>query len=97
MLIGHRTTPPDAQEAVVQARLDYQAACDNMVAALNRDYIAAATETVVDRLTGPSDLVPPQFACPHCGERDPDSLILGEDLFEDHVHCTSCTMGYWLD
>ena len=38
------------------------------------------------------ELVDTCDACPHCGERRVDWLLIDED----HVDCMSCGKGYWL-
>ena len=39
-----------------------------------------------------ANLVPPNFACPKCGQRDMDQLICDED--GEHVACQSCGTSY---
>jgi len=39
-----------------------------------------------------ANLVPPNFACPKCGERDMDQLICDDD--GEHVACQSCGTSY---
>lgn len=97
MLVGTRTVPLDAQAAVRKARLEHQEALDAMKRALNRDYIATANETIIDKLTRPIELVLPQHGCPDCGNRDKDHLLLGEGANEGYVTCTRCDYWYCID
>ncbi len=39
-----------------------------------------------------ANLVPPNFACPKCGQRDMDQLICDED--GEHVACQTCGTSY---
>lgn len=39
-----------------------------------------------------ANLVPPNFACPKCGQRDMDQLICDDD--GEHVACQSCGTSY---
>ena len=39
-----------------------------------------------------ANLVPPNFACPKCGQRDMDQLICDED--SEHVACQTCGTSY---
>ena len=85
MLIGTRTSAPEAQEAVVQRRLDYQAAQDAMVAAINgKPWVA------------PNGLVGPQNGCPECGNRLMDDLRLHEGDYEGWVTCDRCGHNYYI-
>jgi hypothetical protein len=67
--------------------------------ALRRAYSAGYEQAVTDREPhephdNPDDanLVPPNFACPNCGERDMDQLICDED--GEHVACQRCGTSY---
>lgn len=40
---------------------------------------------------GPVDLVPPENACPNCGEREPDELVWLDD---ERVECQQCHTIY---
>jgi Zn ribbon nucleic-acid-binding protein len=42
------------------------------------------------------DRVSAEMACPTCGENDADALIVDADDC-DHITCTSCGVGYWLE
>lgn len=41
--------------------------------------------------------VAPEHACPRCGERRCDQLVLGEDEHENEVSCASCGETFSLD
>ena len=37
-----------------------------------------------------------EWACPNCGERDMDSLVIGW-IDEESITCVSCNTTYWLE
>ena len=47
-----------------------------------------------DKREDDANLVPPNFACPKCGQRDMDQLICDED--GEHVACQTCGTRYAL-
>lgn len=91
--VGTHTSPPKAQRTVVQARLNHQAALDNMKRLLNANYIKQAEKAIGD----PDNLVFPQFACPDCGNRDMDSLVFGTGIRVARVTCQQCGCPYTID
>jgi len=64
--------------------------------ALRRAYMAGYEQAVADREPhdNPDDanLVPPNFACPKCGQRKMDELICDDD--GEHVACQTCGTNY---
>ena len=65
--------------------------------ALRKAYSAGYEQAVTDREPhdnphDESNLVPPNFACPNCGQRDMDQLICDED--GESVACQTCGTSY---
>jgi len=78
-------------------RLDfYEVAVWRLKAALAKAYSAGYEQAVTDREAhdkqDESNLVPPNFACPGCGQRDMDQLICDED--GESVACQKCGTSY---
>lgn len=84
-------------------RLDFHdLAVWSIAAALNRAFVAGYQQAVIDRggsgddhassESDESNLVPPAFACPQCGERDMDQLICDEN--GEDIACRSCGTNY---
>jgi len=56
---------------------------------IDADDLIEVLLSIADRLVPPlAGLVTPATACPHCGERDVDRLVLQVD--EETVKCTRC-------
>ena len=94
MIASTHTPATDVQKAVVLARLDVQAAKENVQRIIRTDYFALALTRIIDGLT--ASQARPRSVCPRCGESDPENLVLGVDLFEEHVLCTLCIRKRWL-
>ena len=82
-------------------RLDFhEVAVWRLKTALRRAYMAGYEQAVADRPPHEPqensedhiNLVPPNFACPKCGQRDMDQLICDDD--GEHVACQSCGTNY---
>ena len=78
-------------------RLDFhEVAVWRLKTALRRAYMAGYEQSVADRehhdTQDDANLVPPNFACPKCGQRDMDQLICDDD--GEHVACQSCGTNY---
>ena len=68
----------------------------SLLEALRLAYSSGYEQAVTDREPhdnpDDSNLVPPNFACPGCGERDVDQLICDED--GESVACQKCGTSY---
>ena len=61
--------------------------------ALRKAFSAGYEQAITDCDTqDDANLVPRDFACPNCGQRDMDQLICDDD--GEHVDCKSCGMSY---
>jgi len=65
--------------------------------ALRRAYMAGYEQADEDRKAkdaaeDDANLVPPNFACPKCGQRNMDELICDDD--GEHVACQTCGTNY---
>lgn len=59
---------------------------------IDADDLVEVLLAIADRLDPPvRNEVDTAFACPECGERDPDRLVWGDD---DFVRCTSCGITF---
>ncbi|MFV0442548.1 MAG: hypothetical protein ACK5Q5_03150 [Planctomycetaceae bacterium] len=59
---------------------------------IDADDLVEVLLAIADRLDPPvRDEVDAAFACPECGERDPDRLVWGDD---DLVRCASCGITF---
>jgi hypothetical protein len=75
----------------------HEVAVWSLKAALRKAFSVGYEQAVTDRepqerSEDDANLVPPNFACPNCGQRDMDQLICDED--GEHVACQSCGTSY---